>query len=193
MAKLGSGSKKIDSSRAVQQSELRDLEKIFELMEKHEVAELEWERRGERLKLKTKHAGSGSLAPAMANFSMDRLTQEAMLQVEKRLQSGLGVSEPASGTEPGPVGASKSATLNSHQKQIVSPFVGTFYRAPTPEADPYAKEGQVVKRGDVLCIIEAMKLMNEIEAEFPGKIISVLVENGQPVEFGEPLFVIEPK
>ena len=75
--------------------------------------------------------------------------------------------------------------------QVVSPFVGTFYRSPSPTADPYVRDGQSVKRGDVLCIIEAMKLMNEIEAEFAGKIVSCLVENGQPVEFGEALFVIE--
>ena len=74
---------------------------------------------------------------------------------------------------------------------MLSPFVGTFYRSPSPDSGPYVREGQVVKRGDVLCIIEAMKLMNEIDAEFPGKIKSVLVENGQPVEFGEPLFTIE--
>jgi acetyl-CoA carboxylase biotin carboxyl carrier protein len=80
----------------------------------------------------------------------------------------------------------------SNQKQVVSPFVGTFYRSPSPDADPYVRDGQSVKRGDTLCIIEAMKLMNAIEAEFPGKVISVLVENGQPVEFGEPLFIIEP-
>lgn len=83
----------------------------------------------------------------------------------------------------------KSSTT---QKQIVSPFVGTFYRAPSPGAEPFVKEGQVIKRGDRLCIIEAMKLMNEIEAEFGGKIVSILIENGQPVEFGEPLFLVEP-
>jgi acetyl-CoA carboxylase biotin carboxyl carrier protein len=74
---------------------------------------------------------------------------------------------------------------------VASPFVGIFYRAATPAAEPYCREGQAVKRGDVLCIVEAMKLMNEIEAEIPGKIVQILVENGQPVEFGEPLFVLE--
>jgi oxaloacetate decarboxylase alpha subunit len=74
---------------------------------------------------------------------------------------------------------------------VLSPFVGVFYRSASPDVDPYVKEGQLIKRGDVLCIIEAMKLMNEIEAELSGKLVSVLVENGQPVEFGEPLFMIE--
>ncbi|MEO5971339.1 MAG: acetyl-CoA carboxylase biotin carboxyl carrier protein [Bdellovibrionia bacterium] len=105
----------------------------------------------------------------------------------------------AQSKSPGSTGSSTSVTVlpagpvaaASNEKQVLSPFVGTFYRAASPESDPYAREGQVIKRGDVLCIIEAMKLMNEIDAEFPGKIKSVLVENGQPVEFGEPLFMIE--
>jgi acetyl-CoA carboxylase biotin carboxyl carrier protein len=75
---------------------------------------------------------------------------------------------------------------------IESPMVGTFYRAPAPSAEPYVKEGQVVEKGSVLCIIEAMKLMNEIEAEVKGRIASVLVENAQPVEYGQPLFLVEP-
>jgi len=90
---------------------------------------------------------------------------------------------------PAPAAASTAAEPANHKK-ILSPFVGTFYRKPAPDKPSYVNEGQTVKAGDTLCIIEAMKLMNEIEAEFPGKVVKVLVENGQPVEFGEPLFVI---
>lgn len=75
---------------------------------------------------------------------------------------------------------------------VTSPFVGTFYRAPAPEAPPFVELGQVVRKGQTLCIVEAMKLMNEIEAETGGKIVEIFVENGEPVEFGEPLFRIEP-
>lgn len=74
---------------------------------------------------------------------------------------------------------------------ITSPFVGTFYRAPAPDADPFVEVGAVVKKGQTLCIVEAMKLMNEIEAEFPGSILEVLVENGQSVEFGQKLFKLK--
>ncbi len=88
-------------------------------------------------------------------------------------------------------GVQKKAS--SHEKQVLSPFVGIFYGSASPGGDPYVKEGQVVKRGDSLCIIEAMKLMNVIESEYSGKILSIMVENGQPVEFEEPLFVIESK
>ncbi|MBI5048936.1 MAG: acetyl-CoA carboxylase biotin carboxyl carrier protein [Deltaproteobacteria bacterium] len=76
-------------------------------------------------------------------------------------------------------------------KQITSPMVGTFYRAPSPETQPFAEVGNAVKKGQIVCIIEAMKLMNEIESELDGKIVSILIENGQPVEYGEPLFVVE--
>ncbi len=75
---------------------------------------------------------------------------------------------------------------------ITSPIVGTFYMAPSPEAAPFVEIGSRVKKGQVLCIVEAMKLMNEIESEIDGTIIKALVENGQPVEYGEPLFLIEP-
>jgi len=75
---------------------------------------------------------------------------------------------------------------------VTSPIVGTFYRAPSPEADPFVEVGAKVKKGQVLCIVEAMKLMNEIESEVDGVVIKILVDNGQPVEYGEPLFLIEP-
>ncbi|NJD37576.1 MAG: acetyl-CoA carboxylase biotin carboxyl carrier protein [Geobacter sp.] len=74
---------------------------------------------------------------------------------------------------------------------INSPIVGTFYRAASPEAAPFVEEGQVVEKGQVLCLVEAMKLFNEIEAEFKCKIVKVCLENAQPVEFGQPLFVIQ--
>jgi len=74
---------------------------------------------------------------------------------------------------------------------VTSPIVGTFYRAPSPEAAPFIEIGSLVKKEQVLCIVEAMKLMNEIESEVDGTVIKVLVENGQPVEYGEPLFVIQ--
>ena len=75
---------------------------------------------------------------------------------------------------------------------VEAPMVGTFYRASAPTGDPFVREGDVVKQGQILCIIEAMKLMNEIESKAAGRIVKVLVENGQPVEYGQPLFLLEP-
>ena len=76
---------------------------------------------------------------------------------------------------------------------VEAPMVGTFYRASGPTADPFVREGDVVKEGQILCIIEAMKLMNEIESKAAGRIMKILVENGQPVEYGQPLFLLEPQ
>ena len=94
---------------------------------------------------------------------------------------------------PAPAAASESAAVPAvaeDTRTINSPMVGTFYRAPSPGAKPFADVGQKVKAGDTVCIIEAMKLLNEIETEYDGVIKEILVENGQPVEFGQPLFVI---
>ncbi|MFA4908882.1 MAG: acetyl-CoA carboxylase biotin carboxyl carrier protein, partial [Candidatus Omnitrophota bacterium] len=76
--------------------------------------------------------------------------------------------------------------------EIKSPMVGTFYRAPSPEAPPYVEVNQPLETGQVICIIEAMKLMNEIKSEIKGRIVQILVDNAEPVEFGQPLFLIEP-
>jgi acetyl-CoA carboxylase biotin carboxyl carrier protein len=90
-----------------------------------------------------------------------------------------------------PVVEEKSEGLGPNQVLIVAPMVGTFYRAPSPDADPYVQVGQMVEVGQVVCIIEAMKLMNEIESEYRGRVVEVLVENAHPVEYGQPLLVVE--
>lgn len=96
---------------------------------------------------------------------------------------------------PAPAAAAPAAEAEEPEQKpghiVTSPFVGTFYRAPSPEAPPFVDLGQTVQKGQTLCIVEAMKLMNEIEAEVSGKVAEIFVENGEPVEFGEPLFRIE--
>ena len=176
------------SSRTSGDAELDRLEKIFHLMGAHQIAEMEWETGQERLHLRKQGALLSSqqtqagnplqYAPAPANYA--------------------AAPTPASMAAPAPVAAPAAAPvpvvaagLAANVKQVLSPFVGTFYRSPSPTAESYVREGQAVKRGDSLCIIEAMKLMNEIESDYSGKIVAILVENGQPVEFGEPLFQIE--
>lgn len=102
-------------------------------------------------------------------------------------------------SSPAPLQTSESVvalpiTVSASDKtqNVCSPIVGTMYRSPAPDAPPYVEVGQVVEKGQVLCIVEAMKLMNEIEAEFRCKIIRIIKENAQPVEYGEPLFLVEP-
>ena len=98
---------------------------------------------------------------------------------------------PASAAAPVVEAAPKAAAAHDKYETITSPIVGTFYRAPSPDSDPYVQVGSVLEKGQVFCIVEAMKLMNEIEAEFKCKVIEIVKENAQPVEFGEAIFLVE--
>jgi acetyl-CoA carboxylase biotin carboxyl carrier protein len=103
------------------------------------------------------------------------------------------VQQPVAAAAPAPAATPAAAAPAQNEAHLLkSPMVGTFYRAASPEAEPFASEGKKVKKGETLCIIEAMKLMNEIEAEYDGVVEEVLVENATPVEYGQPLFVIRP-
>jgi acetyl-CoA carboxylase biotin carboxyl carrier protein len=100
---------------------------------------------------------------------------------------------PHAAAPPAPAAETKPpADPDIHLKPVVSPMVGTFYRSPAPDADPFVEVGDVIEVGQTVCIIEAMKLMNEIEAETKGRVVRILVENAQPVEFGQKLFLVEP-
>ena len=163
---------------------LSDLEKVLEMMGRHHVAELEYEAQGSRLHLRTQAALAAQAHQAQPVFAP---------APQFAYQPAPAAHAPAAlAAAPAAASAPASAPAASAGKTVTSPFVGTFYRSASPTASVYVNEGQAVKSGDVLCIVEAMKLMNEIEAEFSGKIVQILAENGQPVEFGEPLFVIQP-
>jgi oxaloacetate decarboxylase alpha subunit len=101
------------------------------------------------------------------------------------------VAAPAARPAAAPASAA-AAEPESKAKPIVSPMVGTFYRSPAPDADPFVEVGDLIEVGQTVCIIEAMKLMNEIEAETKGRVVEILAENAQPVEFGQKLFLVEP-
>ncbi len=146
--------------------DVRKLKQIIKLLKDNGLEEIEVEEKDSRIRVKSAAAGAvASLAPAQAP-----------------VETPLVEAQPSS--------SEKKA--ESKYKVVKSPMVGTFYRSPSPDADLYVEEGQTVKKGQTLCIVEAMKLMNEIESEFKGKIVSILVENGQPVEYGEALFEIDP-
>lgn len=157
---------------------LKDLEKIIKIVEKSEIAELEWEKNKERIRIRK---DLGPVAPAQALYSIPAPSANLSSQ-----NNNAAVHKSAESTAPSPVAD------NPRVKEVLSPFVGTFYASPAPGSPKYVDTGSRVKKGDVLCIIEAMKIMNEIEAEFPGKVVSVLVKDGQPVQYGQPLFTIEP-
>jgi len=103
------------------------------------------------------------------------------------------VSPPSTGNSSAPTPAPVAPSTEERRVKVVSPMVGTFYRAPAPDADPYVEVGDRVEVGQTVCIIEAMKLMNEIESEVGGRVAKIPVENGQPVEYGQVLFLIDPQ
>jgi acetyl-CoA carboxylase biotin carboxyl carrier protein len=142
--------------------ELEDLKEIIELLKGTDVTEFQLEKEGLKVKIKR-----------------EKYLSSIEIPVQKH-----------SGIHNAPIRESDEDT--QRLITITSPIVGTFYRSPSPDADPFIEVGTRVKKGQVLCIIEAMKLMNEIESEVEGVVVKSLIENGQPVEYGEPLFLIEP-
>ncbi len=152
---------------------LKELKELIEMLKNTDISELEIERSGTKVRLRK--GGDVMFHPTMPRMEYPPAAIVAPSQPEPE--------RPAAGPAPVPA---------TNQIKVTSPIVGTFYRASSPEKPPYAEIGDVVKKGQVLCIIEAMKLMNEIESEAAGKVVQVLVENGQPVEYGQALFVIEP-
>jgi acetyl-CoA carboxylase biotin carboxyl carrier protein len=155
--------------------DFEDIKQILDMMREHEIAEFELERDNVKLRLKKHSSGHWVAAPS----------PQAMQQMPM----------PAAPAQPG--GHSGVPVLTAADDElelsvVKSPIVGTFYRCPEPGAKAYAEVGDMVKKGQVLCIIEAMKLMNEINAEIDGEVIKAYVENGQAVQYGERLFAIKP-
>jgi acetyl-CoA carboxylase biotin carboxyl carrier protein len=162
-------------SASVNMDELREL---IALLRDNGLAELELENEGFRVRLRRESAAGSSY-------------------VVDAPQSAPAPASVATGPAPAPPGpthpgthASTEASLDQDLHIIPSPIVGTFYRSPSPAADPFVKIGSNVEPESVVCIIEAMKLMNEIQAETSGEVVKIYVENGQPVEYGQPLFGI---
>jgi acetyl-CoA carboxylase biotin carboxyl carrier protein len=150
--------------------DLNELRELADLVNEHGFTDFEFENENIRVRL-------SKTAPAAAPVQYAAAPQPV-------------VSAPAAQT-PAETPAESSQSADDGLHKIVSPIVGTFYRSPSPDKDPYVAEGSKVSAETVVCIVEAMKLMNEIQAEVSGEIVKVYVENGQPVEFGQPLFGIK--
>ena len=120
-----------------------------------------------------------------------KLSKNGAVNPQSFVQQNIPVEMPAAVNQADLIAESESKKVEDNLHTINSPIVGTFYRAPAPDADSYIQIGDSVTEGSVLCIVEAMKLMNEIECDVNGKVVQILVENGTPVEFNQPLFKIE--
>ena len=152
--------------------DLRKLKTLIDLVQASGIAEIEINEEGDHVRIVNRPAQAAQAAPAIIEIP----------------QAAPAPAAPAPSAAP--VAPSAAPASNSPSgTQVTSPMVGTFYRAPSPGADPFVEVGTQVKKGDTLCIIEAMKLLNEIEAEVSGTVKEILVDNGSPVEFDQPLFV----
>lgn len=147
--------------------DLKDIRAVLKLIQETDVEEIEVEQEGRRVRIRRR-------GPQAAAPTLSPLAPVPVAQVAAEVPGAPEIRE------------------TTNLITVESPMVGTFYRAPAPGVDPYVLEGDKVVKGTVLCLIEAMKLMNEIEAEVSGKVHSILVENAQPVEYGQPLFLLDP-
>ena len=150
------------------------VESLIRMLDESSLDNLEIRRGGTRIRLSKSAGGDAVDSVSPSNNAVSDAAQAA--------------APTAPGQEPPPPAESASANL----VEITSPMVGTFYRAPSPEAAPYVEVGSTVAAGDVLCVIEAMKLMNELECETSGRIVEICVDNAEPVDFGQVLFRVDP-
>jgi acetyl-CoA carboxylase biotin carboxyl carrier protein len=161
-----------------------EIEKILALVKEHDLAEFELEREG--LKLRVRKAGVVPTFHAAPMAPMTTMAPVAMMPAAPQPGPVAAPQPVAAGTGPEPADETPVELA-----VVKSPIVGTFYRSPEPGAPSFVEIGQRVKKDQVLCIIEAMKLMNEITSEYDGEIVSAYVENGKPVQYGERLFAIK--
>lgn len=165
--------------------DIKDLKVLIKLVTDTDISEFEMENAEEKILIKRGpsqeivHVAAPAYAPAPV---------AAAPVAPAAVPAAAPVAAPAAVAE---AGGSAGPQVKANQEVVTSPIVGTFYRAPSPESDPYVQVGSVVEAGQIFCIVEAMKLMNEIEAEFKCKVVEICKENAQPVEFGDALFVVE--
>ena len=153
---------------------LKELKELIEMLKNTDISEVEIERSG--VKVRLRKGGDVTFHPTMPRMEYPPAAIVAPSIVEPER----------------PAAEQAAAPTAANQVKVTSPIVGTFYRSSSPDKPAYVEVGDTVKKGQILCIIEAMKLMNEIESEVSGKVVQAIVESGQPVEYGQALFVIEP-
>jgi acetyl-CoA carboxylase biotin carboxyl carrier protein len=160
--------------------DLSYLKKLIKLVETSSIGELELEEEGSKIRI-AKHTHNSTPTPVPA------------LPISSTYHQSTPATQAAAPVQISPAqeGSSEPPKAHPNIHEVKSPIVGTFYRAPSPDADPYVQLGHTVQAGTVLCIVEAMKLMNEIESDIAGRIVKICVENSQPVEYNQTLFHIE--
>jgi acetyl-CoA carboxylase biotin carboxyl carrier protein len=173
-------SSKSNTGSTIGASDLEQIEQLLTYMSEHNLEEFEFENGEVRIRLKKPSATPVYAAPPRSHSA-----PEIIVAGSPASQGGPAAPAP-------PAAAHASAASSEDLHLVKSPIVGTYYGAPSPGAEPFVKVGGFVENGQTLCIVEAMKLMNEIESDASGEVLRVFVENGQPVEYGQPLFGIRP-
>jgi acetyl-CoA carboxylase biotin carboxyl carrier protein len=167
---------------------MHEIRELIRLIDESQIEEFEIDNDGAKLVIKKASSRAAVVAPQPVVQAVQPQPAPAPVPVQEATPQAVETKVPeAPAVKPAKADELDDPTLH----KIVSPMVGTFYRAPAPDAEPYVKEGDQVQEDTVVCIVEAMKLMNEIEAEVRGTIVKVLVENGQLVEYGQPLFLVK--
>src|SRR3989338_1136640 len=157
--------------------DIKEMRRLIDLFEKSGISELEIDEKGTKVRLRKGGGGHGE-TPSQRHAPISPPPSSPAVQ-HKLEEVTAGIKH------------KKIIPKEDNYIIVDSPMVGTFYSAPSEGAEPYVKEGDIVEKGQTLCIVEAMKLMNEIESEVGGRVVSILIDNAHPVEFGEPMFVIE--
>lgn len=201
---------KKSTTKTKEKFNLQDIKELIALLRRNNIWEFDLEQNGTRIRIVTGQSDRAlsGLESRLTNGLTQPFSSGAYPSIIPAVPPTVIHSHIASPQieKPAEVSAANPATASvetaksppesvEEEKLLVikAPMVGTFYRAPSPDAPPYVEVGDPVKEDTVLCIIEAMKLMNEIKADCRGKVVKILVENGQPVEYGQPIFVIEPE
>lgn len=171
--------------------ELQDIQKLIEFVANSDVREVALEKDDFKITIRTRHdepaPTEGQVMHQMAPYYMPPMMGMGAQPQAANAPAAAPAQAPAASQDSG-----GGAENEQNQETIRSPMIGTFYRRPAPDQDVFVKVDSQVKKGDVVCVIEAMKLFNEIESEVEGRIVKVLVEDAQPVEYDQPLFLVEP-
>lgn len=165
--------------------DLKDIEDLIKLIEKSDLEEIEWEKSKEKIRLKRFSLQSPAIVEYPSPFATSSDFNTGARIPSQPLRSGVESKQAA------PLEGESSGITSDGKYEVRSPFVGTFFAAPSPGSPNYVEVGEKVKKGDILCIVEAMKIMNEIDSEVSGKISKILVNNEQAVQYGQVLFLIE--
>jgi acetyl-CoA carboxylase biotin carboxyl carrier protein len=167
---------------------VQEIRELIKLIDQSDIDEFVYEHDGSKIKLKKK--GHGAIREVQPPIAPEPLAAEPASPKTPEIQLQPEPIQAESAAQPGPAPqVEDKADLHT----IISPMVGTFYQAPSPDSEPYVKVGSVVNEKTVVCIVEAMKLFNEIEAEVEGEIVEILVKDGELVEYGQPLFLVKPR